>query len=126
MAGAAQAQANLVFNPMSASAEATSRAFFIQTGTSAMSLSCRLTVGVEPKAGRVTVTDSGPGIPEDRRELVFQPFFTTKKQKEGRGLGLYIAREIAEYHGGTLTLGDADKNGMIHSVVLVLGEVQGE
>lgn len=85
-----------------------------------------ITVSVEPKAGRVTVTDDGPGIPEDRRELVFQPFFTTKRQKEGRGLGLYIAREIAEYHGGTLTLGKADGNGMIHSVVLELGEVEGE
>lgn len=84
-----------------------------------------ITVTVEPSAGRVTVTDSGPGIPEDRRELVFQPFFTTKRQKEGRGLGLYIAREIAEYHGGTLTLGEADGDGMIHSVVLELGQVQG-
>jgi signal transduction histidine kinase len=84
-----------------------------------------ITVAVQPKAGRVTVTDDGPGIPEDRREIVFQPFFTTKRQKEGRGLGLYIAREIAEYHGGTLTLGKADGNGMIHSVILELGEVDG-
>ena len=80
-----------------------------------------ITVTVEPLANRVLVTDDGPGIPEDRRELVFQPFFTTKRQKEGRGLGLYIAREIAEYHGGSLTLGEADEDGNINTVVLSLG-----
>ena len=83
-------------------------------------------VSVEPQAGRVIVTDDGPGIPDDRRELVFRPFYTTKRQKQGRGLGLYIAREIAEYHGGTLTLGDADENGNINSVVLELGSVDGD
>jgi signal transduction histidine kinase len=81
----------------------------------------RVTVLVEPLEGRVTVTDDGPGIPEDRREQVFEPFFTTKRQKQGRGLGLYIAREIAGYHGATLTLGDADRDGYIHSVILELG-----
>lgn len=81
-----------------------------------------VTVRIEPQANRVSVIDDGPGIPEDRREQVFQPFFTTKRQKEGRGLGLYIAREIAEYHGGTLTLGTADEDGMINTVTLDLGE----
>lgn len=77
-------------------------------------------VEVRPLEGRVTVTDDGPGIPEDRREVVFEPFFTTKRQKQGRGLGLYIAREIAAYHGASLTLGDADDEGYIHSVILEL------
>ena len=84
-----------------------------------------ITVTVEPNAGRVLVTDDGPGIPEDRRELVFQPFFTTKRQKEGRGLGLYIGREIAEYHGGSLTLGEADDDGNIHTIILDLGHEHG-
>lgn len=83
-------------------------------------------VTIEPYEGRVTVTDTGPGIPEDRRETVFQPFFTTKRQKEGRGLGLYIARQIAEYHGGTLKLGEANKNGYINSLVWDLGGMEGE
>jgi signal transduction histidine kinase len=80
-----------------------------------------ITVRIETTANRISVIDDGPGIPEDRRELVFQPFFTTKRQKEGRGLGLYIAREIAEYHGGMLTLGEADEDGMINTVMLDLG-----
>lgn len=85
-----------------------------------------ITVTIEPNAGRVIVTDDGLGIPEERRELVFQPFFTTKRQKEGRGLGLYVAREIAEYHGGTLNLGQADKSGQINSVILDLGSAESE
>ena len=81
----------------------------------------QVVVVVEPNDGRVTVADDGPGIPEDRREVVFEPFFTTKRQKEGHGLGLYIAREIAEYHGGTLSLGKANVDGMINSVVFTFG-----
>jgi signal transduction histidine kinase len=46
--------------------------------------------------------DRGPGIPEDRRETVFDPFLTTKE--EGTGLGLAIARRIARGHGSDLTL----------------------
>lgn len=82
----------------------------------------QVTVLVEPREGRITVTDDGPGIPEDRREIVFQPFFTTKRQKKGRGLGLYIAREIAAYHGATLTLGDPDDGDYIHSIILELAD----
>jgi nitrogen fixation/metabolism regulation signal transduction histidine kinase len=48
----------------------------------------------------VVVADEGPGLPETAN--LFVPFFTTKAQ--GTGLGLTISREIAEAHGGTLTL----------------------
>ena len=85
-----------------------------------------VTVTLEADAGRIVVADTGPGIPEERRELVFQPFYTTKKQKEGRGLGLYIARQIAEYHGGVLNLGPVEKTGCINSVVLDLGSTVGD
>ena len=86
----------------------------------------RIEVLIEPSVSRVTVTDDGPGIPEDRRELVFEPFFSTKRQKEGRGLGLYIAREIAEYHGGTLLLGEANDDGVINSIVFTFGTSEDE
>ncbi len=54
----------------------------------------------------IEVSDSGPGIAPENRERVFQPFFTLKPAGYGKGLGLYIAREIAQYHGGTLKLTD--------------------
>ena len=78
-------------------------------------------VALRPRASQILITDNGPGIPEDRRELVFQPFFSTKRNKEGRGLGLYIAREIAEYHGGTLSLGEPDEDGQIHTIIFEIG-----
>lgn len=72
---------------------------------------------------RIVVTDDGPGIPEERRETVFEPFFSTKRQKQGKGLGLYIGREIAEYHGGSLYLGEADELGQINSVIFEVGNI---
>jgi len=50
----------------------------------------------------IEVCDSGPGIPPDIRDQVMEPFFTTKAR--GGGLGLPIAKRVAELHGGTLTL----------------------
>ena len=46
------------------------------------------------------VTDSGPGLPASAN--LFTPFFTTKKS--GSGIGLVLSRQIAENHGGSLTL----------------------
>ncbi len=49
---------------------------------------------------RVSVIDSGPGIPDDVQARMFDPFFTTKPPGEGTGLGLSISRQILEQHGG--------------------------
>src|SRR2546430_2666090 len=51
----------------------------------------------------VSVTDSGPGIPEDVAARVFEPFFTTKPEGEGTGLGLSICQGILKEHGGRIT-----------------------
>jgi len=50
----------------------------------------------------VEVEDCGPGIPEQIRDRIFEPFFSTKGEK-GNGLGLWISSEIARNHGGELT-----------------------
>ena len=61
-------------------------------------------------AGRtiLRVRDEGPGLSDTRN--LFVPFFTTKAN--GTGIGLVLSRQIAENHGGTLTLQDrADRRG---------------
>ena len=53
------------------------------------------------KFAELSVSDRGPGIPEDKKKEVFEPFFTTKA--EGMGMGLSIARTIIEAHGGKIS-----------------------
>jgi two-component system NtrC family sensor kinase len=60
---------------------------------------------------RIEVSDTGPGIAEDLRERVREPFFTTRAVGEGTGLGLSITDSIARKHGGRLEIGDADGRG---------------
>jgi signal transduction histidine kinase len=50
----------------------------------------------------ITVSDNGPGIPDQIREKIFQPFFTTKPTGEGTGLGLSISYDIVKAHGGRM------------------------
>lgn len=54
----------------------------------------------------ITVADSGPGVPADRRDRIFEPMFTTKQPGEGLGLGLSIAYTIMRDMGGSLTVVD--------------------
>ena len=69
----------------------------------------RITIGAASNSGHAElwVDDEGLGIPEDERELVFDPFYRSPRDRSSRdggsGLGLAIARSIAVAHGGTLT-----------------------
>lgn len=64
---------------------------------------------------RLTVSDNGPGIPEQIRERVFDPFFTTKDRTQHSGLGLWIGRSIIQEHGGEITVeSEAGKGTQVH------------
>jgi two-component system NtrC family sensor kinase len=55
-------------------------------------------------AYRITIDDSGPGVPPDLRDRIFEPFFTTKAVGEGTGLGLAIAYSVVKAHDGDIAV----------------------
>lgn len=57
--------------------------------------------------GSLLVSDTGPGIPKEEREKVFERWYQRDAEQSGAGLGLSIARRIAEAHGGALTVADS-------------------
>jgi two-component system sensor histidine kinase DctS len=64
----------------------------------------RMNFLLEEKYYVILLSDSGPGISEDLRLKIFQPFFTTKEVGKGTGLGLSVSNLIMEKHGGTIDL----------------------
>ena len=70
----------------------------------------------------IRVEDNGPGIPEDRMEDVFQPFFrldvSRARDTPGMGLGLAIVREAVRFEGGTLVLRNRTEGGLAAIVTL--------
>jgi len=76
----------------------------------------------ERGTARVEVGDSGPGIPAERRDEVFERFHqldgAATRKMGGTGLGLYIVREVVGLHGGTLAIDDAPEGGALFVVEL--------
>ena len=62
-------------------------------------------LAVDDDEVRMTVADSGPGVPAELRTRILEPFFTTRA--EGTGLGLALVSTIARLHGGHLDLSQA-------------------
>jgi signal transduction histidine kinase len=65
----------------------------------------------------VTILDNGPGVPAYVRKTLFDPFVTAGKPN-GTGLGLTLARRIAEEHGGSVCLGESTREGTIFTLTL--------
>jgi signal transduction histidine kinase len=68
----------------------------------------------------LSISDNGPGIPEDRLKKVFEPFFTSKA--EGMGMGLSIARSIVEAHNGQIWAANQPGGGALFRLRLPLDE----
>ncbi len=65
---------------------------------------------------RLIVSDDGDGVPEENREKIFSPFFTTKTK--GTGLGLAISRRIIEAHSGKMFVDDSESGGAKFTIEL--------
>jgi len=87
-----------------------------------------VTTGHKPKSDRITITlsDTGPGIPEDILPRVFEPFYTTKEEGKGTGLGLSLAYGIAESHRGRLMARNKPDSGATFIIELPLKQDNGD
>jgi signal transduction histidine kinase len=72
------------------------------------------------------IEDSGTGIAQENLGRIFSPFFTTRKAGGGIGLGLYVARHIAEKNGGRITVKSEIGKGTIFTVILPESQKTGE
>ncbi len=74
------------------------------------------------RALTITVWDTGTGIPENKRHLIFQPFqqvdSSLSRQHEGTGLGLALSKRLVEMHGGTITFESREGVGTSFTVTL--------
>jgi two-component system C4-dicarboxylate transport sensor histidine kinase DctB len=66
----------------------------------------------------IGVADNGPGIPESERSRVFDPFYSTKREMAGVGLGLFVAEGLVRSAGGRLTVRDAALGGALFEIEL--------
>jgi len=80
----------------------------------------KLTVRTRSENGSVIIEieDNGPGIPDDIRDKILQPFFTTKKGTQGTGLGLSITNDIVKAHGGDITIKSTEHEGTTFTIGL--------
>ena len=76
----------------------------------------RVVASVANGSPYIQVDDNGPGIPEEIRDEVFLPFYTTKE--EGTGIGLCLSRQIMLLHGGDLKLLPTHVRGAAFMVML--------
>jgi signal transduction histidine kinase len=75
-----------------------------------------VTVRVDAGACVFEVCDRGPGVPAGDRELIFEPFHTTRIR--GTGLGLAVSRRIVELHDGRIDVGDNPGGGAVFRVIV--------
>jgi signal transduction histidine kinase len=74
--------------------------------------------GVEGEASKISVSDTGKGIPKELRERIFDPFFSTKDLPSQGGMGLALCHGIAEAHHGRITVESEVGKGSTFTVLL--------
>lgn len=75
-------------------------------------------------AAMLEVADTGPGIPPDRLETIWDAFYTTKA--EGTGLGLAIVRSLVEENGGSISVASEIGQGTVFTIALPAPSAPGD
>ena len=122
-----QVFANIILNALESAPHETGKLtihtspFLMRNGTTGSVL------GNDVRGVRIVFADNGPGIPDENREKVFEPLFSTKKGK-GSGLGLWITQRLVRKHHGTVRLRSSSNgkrpSGTCFSVFLPLHQNQ--
>ncbi|MPR35326.1 sensor histidine kinase [Salmonirosea aquatica] len=71
-----------------------------------------------PKKVVIRFRDNGKGIPKKEMEQMFSPFFTTKPTSKGTGLGLYMSKDIVEFHRGLIEIESQEGQGAVLTIML--------
>jgi PAS domain S-box-containing protein len=95
-------------------------AFEHSLGSVKVRLYNRTTLGTRLQGGfRLVIADNGPGVRPEHRNLIFEPFFSTKQEK-GSGLGLWIARGIVEKYGGSIRMRTSIRKGASGTCIVLM------
>jgi len=91
-----------------------------ETGEAKVNYLPKLTVKTALHKDKVilSIGDNGGGIPEEIKDKILQPFFTTKKGTDGTGLGLSITHDIVKAHGGEITIETIADTGSIFTITI--------
>jgi PAS domain S-box-containing protein len=101
------ALSNIVLNGVQAMTQAG------ETAVGALTIECRI---AETEEVQIIVSDTGPGVPPDLREKLFEPLYTTKAK--GIGLGLALAKMLIEKNNGRIDILDNTENGAAFTIFL--------
>jgi len=87
----------------------------------------RIHIEISAASQTISVTDNGPGVAPDRADVIFHPFVSSKPANHGRGLGLYISRELATYHGWKLIMDPSPeviRSGRLNTFLLEMSDAK--
>ncbi len=79
-------------------------------------------IATEGRRVKLSVEDTGSGVPAEIEERIFEPYFSTKPPTKGTGLGLPVVRQIAQSHGGSVELNNVRGRGARFTVILPQAE----
>ncbi|MFX6541991.1 sensor histidine kinase [Acinetobacter baumannii] len=93
--------------------------YWLQQGLKSGENQAKIFIDIDSKARVIFISDNGPGIDPRYKEDIFKPYFSNKKR--GKGLGLFIAAEIARYHQAKIYLdNDIEEDGRIRTFIIEL------
>jgi signal transduction histidine kinase len=82
----------------------------------------RLGIGRERDMVKLTISDTGHGIPKEVVQKIFDPFFTTKEFGKGTGLGLTVVKGILDEHQGSITVESEEGSGTTFTILLPISD----